>query len=107
MNDALRRYYSHTPHASPMLSAPLAPLACNSLRNHGPPLLRSCWTERMSNRYTPSSMSLNIHGYAYPAPIHGPCTLLAAESDRALVLLSTGGGARSGQRAQTPALFVK
>lgn len=63
-----------------MLVAPFAPLARGSLRNLrlSPP--QSCWTERMSHRYTPSILPLTMHGYACPAPVHERYTLIAAKN---------------------------
>jgi len=63
-----------------MLVAPFAPLAPGSLRNPRLPPPDSCWTERVSHRYTPTVLPLAMRGYACPTPVHGRYTLLAAEN---------------------------
>ena len=66
-----------TPHASPMLVAPFAPLAPGSLRKHRPWPPDSCWFKRMSHRYTLGILPLAMQGYAWLTPVHGRYTLLA------------------------------
>ena len=78
--DRMARALVFTPHASPMLVTPLVRLARPF--GYGRRLWApcSCWTERMSHRYTPAILSLAMQGYACPTPIHGRYTLVAAEN---------------------------
>ena len=62
-----------TPHASPMLVAPLVPMACAFGYRCLLWASCSCWTKRMSRRYTPLSPFLSVHGGACLPPIYVPC----------------------------------
>ena len=61
-----------TPHASMMLAVPLAPLASPSGHRRCLWASCSCWTERMSRRYTLLSASPSAQGCACLPPIYVP-----------------------------------
>ena len=72
--------YSSTPHAAGCGCAPRAPMADAFLRNRRLPTPRSCWTERMSHRYTPPSCpwpctaALVLHRYTTDTRLSLPKT---------------------------------